>query len=188
MKRSIIYTLVMAMVMMCTLNASADDKKRDGGKPNVTPEMRAQRNAERMAQQLKLDDATTSKFIETYKAYEAEKGKVYKKYMGERKAAPAEGEKPQRKTDAEIEKEILNKMAMGRAIIDVRESYYKKFRKFLNPRQIQYIFSQERDNAHHMKQEKDRRDHMKKGKEAREKGKEARQKAKEARDKAKENA
>lgn len=156
MKKSFILSLVMGVIMACSFSASAQEKKNDQQR-RFNPEQMVQHRAQSIAEKLELDDATTAKFIETYKAYLKETHEVYAKY-GPKRGDMRKGEGKQRKTDAEVEQEITNQFAMSRALVDVREKYYKKFRAFLNPRQIQKVYSQERENADRMKWEKKRRD------------------------------
>lgn len=140
------------LVMASTISVNADDdKNRDRKRHN--PDMMAQQHATRIARKLMLDDATSARFIETYKAFSAEKREVYHKYANRRSK-----QERQYMSDAEVEQQITNRFAMSRAIIDVREKYYKKFRTFLTPRQIATIYAKERDDAGRMRWEKQRRD------------------------------
>ena len=47
-------------------------------------------------------------------------------------------------TDEQVEKRILDNFAQSRAILDVREEYYKEFRKILTPSQINQIYEDEK--------------------------------------------
>ncbi|MCQ2288950.1 MAG: hypothetical protein MJZ74_07605 [Muribaculaceae bacterium] len=154
MKRTALFTVMMTIMMALSFSANAqqNDGKQEGRR-QFNPEQAIQHRAQSIANKLNLDDATTAKFMDTYKAYLKEMHGVYAKYgqgMGGKK-------KDEGKTDAQVEQDIKNQFAMSRAIIDVREKYYTKFRAFLNPRQIKVVYAQERDNAHRMKGEKERR-------------------------------
>lgn len=142
--------MMLGIIMAFSFNANAQEKKE--GKRQFNPEMMVQKRAEKIANKLELDDATSAKFMETYKAYLKEMHEVYAKY-----GKQFRGKKDERKSDAQVEQDIKNQFAMSRAIIDVREKYYNKFRAFLNPRQIQVIYSQEREHNDRMKWEKGRR-------------------------------
>ena len=152
MKNSAIFTLMLGIIMACSFSAQADENKSEQ-RPKFNPEKMVQHQAEAMANKMQLDDAQTGKFIETYKEYLKEMHGVYKQNAPQ-KGFKRGGEQQVRKTDAEVEQEILNQFAMSRSIIDVREKYYKKFRTFLNPRQIKMIYANEREKASHMKFEK----------------------------------
>lgn len=154
MKRTFLFTMMASIIMAFSLGANAKDENNDN-KKHFNPEQMVQHRAQSIAERLKLDDNTASQFIETYKEYMKEMHDVYGKF-GPKREMGKPGNK-QAKSDAEIEKEILNQFAMSRAIVDVREKYYKKFRKFLNPKQIKVIYSNEREHASRMKGEKMRR-------------------------------
>lgn len=156
MKKSFILSLIMGVIAACSFGANAQEKKFDG-KRQFNPEQMIQHRAQSMAEKMQLDDATTAKFIETYKAYLKETHEVYKQHGNKNGFKKRDQGAQARKTDAEVEKEILDQFALSRSLVDVREKYYKKFRAFLNPHQIQKIYSQERENANRMKWEKDRR-------------------------------
>ena len=47
-------------------------------------------------------------------------------------------------TDEQIEANILNRFAQARKMLDIREKYYKAFREFLTPGQIQAMYGAER--------------------------------------------
>lgn len=156
MKKSALFSVIMALIIAMSFNASADDNKKDRKeRPKFTPEQMATMRAQRIAENLKLDDATTNKFVETYKAYLNEQHEIFAKYGKEMKEGK-KGDKKQ-KTDAEVEKEILDQIAMSRAQLDLREKYYKKFRTFLNPKQIKAVYNQEKKNMGKMRDEKSRR-------------------------------
>ena len=54
-------------------------------------------------------------------------------------------------TDEQVEKRILDNFAQSRAILDVREHYYKEFRKILTPTQVNQIFEDEKARRAQMK-------------------------------------
>ena len=124
---------------MTTMTAQNKD-----GKPERTPEQRIDQQAMRMVDALSLDDKTAEKFVTTYKNFKNDMMEVMKKYPHAKHATNEEGEKA-RKTDTEIEKDIQDNFAKSREILDVRERYYKEFRKFLNPRQIKKMYGMERE-------------------------------------------
>ncbi len=141
MKKSALFTVVLSIMMAFSFNASAQDNDSNGanqGRRQFNPEQMAERRAQGIAEELKLDDETAAKFKETYKDYLKEMfetiGKYGKKHGGFSRDA-------ERKTDAQVDEEIKDQFAMERAVIDVREKYYKKFSKFLNPRQVQTVLS-----------------------------------------------
>lgn len=154
MKRTALFSIMIAVIAAFTFTANAQSDKKEK-RQHFNPEQMVQMRAQKIAEKLQLDDATTSKFIETYKAYLKDTHNVYVKYG--QKMHGKKNDKKERKTDAEVEQEIKNQFAMSRALIDVRENYYTKFRAFLNPHQIKKVYSQEREEFKRMDGEKDRR-------------------------------
>ena len=132
-------------------------------KPALTPEEKAQRQAVRLenrsmqlAVALALDDATAAKFVETYKRYNGDMQAVRKQFeMNHPKRADMQAGQPREElTDEQVEQNIRARFAMSRAIIDVRETYYKEFRTFMNPKQIQKLYKLEQQQGKKMQQHK----------------------------------
>lgn len=159
--------LVVAMVMSVhVINAQSEPKK---GK-RMTPEKMAEFQAMRLSDQMGLDDATSAKFKEVYKKYMKELGEVHMAFAKDfekmrKHDAPQDGEnvKPEPKafTDAEVDQMMKNRFEIGRKTLDIREKYYKEFRKFLSPKQVQKIFDHGGMNWDKFRNEKNRRQGMK---------------------------
>ena len=92
-----------------------------------------------------LNDAQAQQFGELYNEYSKKLHAIHVLYRHER---PAEGTTL---TDEQVEKRILDNFAQSRAILDVREQYYKEFRKLLTPTQINQIFEDEKARRAQMK-------------------------------------
>ena len=90
------------------------------------------RHCQRMAAQLSLDDATTTKFTPIYKDYLQEVRSCHK-----RKAACSTKSDC---TDAERLNCIENHFDNRQKMLDIQEKYYNKLKKVLNARQLQTIF------------------------------------------------
>ena len=131
---------------------NAQPKKGGPDQPRPTREQMVEFQCMKLVEELALDDATADRFVPVFKAYKNDIFAVKQKYQPAKKEVEP-GAEPARKTDAEIEQMILNRFAQSREIVDVRESYYKKFRAFLSPRQIQKIYDQEKNQGHGMKHE-----------------------------------
>lgn len=141
-------TLVtVCMLLTCSLSARADDDK----KPAPTHEQIVECQCKDIVSELKLDDAKAKSFTETYKSYHDELKAARDKY-GKRNT-----KKRSELTDDEIEQEILNRFAMSKQIVTVREKYYKKFRKTLTPRQIQKVYEREKKSYDKMRSEMNKR-------------------------------
>lgn len=125
----------------------------------LTPEQKEQHQVIRMENRciqlstaLALDDATATRFTEVYKRYKADMRAVRKQFKMHRpkKANPTTGTPQVPLTDEQVEQNILNRFAMSRATLDVREKYYKEFRTFMNPKQIQKLYNLEKKQGQKM--------------------------------------
>ena len=123
------------------MNAQNEEQRR--GRKRMTLEQITELQANKIVQELGLDDATAAKFTDVYKKYKKEMESVRKPNFGKRPDVKT-GDKGQRpvSTDAEVEKRIKENFAQSRKMIDIREKYYDEFRKFLSPKQIQKIYDQ----------------------------------------------
>ena len=143
---------VLALCAAGSLSAQPSPKQTapEAESPRLTEEERIQRQANRMADELMLDDKTSAKFVDVYQQYLTEmKGcrEEYRKTTAPngRPQKPSErvrGQKPDL-TDAEIEARIENRFAHSRKMLDIREKYYKELKKILTPRQLQKIYDKQ---------------------------------------------
>ena len=108
------------------------EQKRPDGKAH------AMEQAKSYVTEFGLNEAQGKQFMDLYHAYNKKLHAIHQLYRSDR---PAEGETL---TDEQIEKRILDNFAQSRAILDVREQYYKEFRKILTPKQINKIFEDEK--------------------------------------------
>lgn len=128
-------SLLIFALTLGAMNAAAQNKMSD-----LTPEQRMERHTERMARKLNLDDKTAAKFNEIYKRYLTEMQGLRDQFQ------PIRPEAGGQLTDEQVEKNLLNRFARSRAILDVREKYYREFRKVLNVRQVDRIYDNEWGN------------------------------------------
>jgi Spy/CpxP family protein refolding chaperone len=85
-----------------------------------------------------LNEQQAQQFDALYKAYNKKMRAVHDLYQ---KEPVAEGTAL---TEDQVEQRILDNFAQSRAILDVREQYYKQFRQILTPSQINKIFEDEK--------------------------------------------
>lgn len=85
-----------------------------------------------------LSEEQVQQFGTLYKAYNKQMRAIHDQYRHERTAQVTT------LTDEQIEQRILDNFAQSRAILDVREQYYKQFRQILTPSQINKIFEDEK--------------------------------------------
>ena len=123
------------MALMLTLgivSAQQSGAKGQDGRQRIEQQVRQYTAA------FSLNEAQAQQFSALYKEYSKKLRAIHDRYYQPR---PAEGTSL---TDEQIEQRILDNFAQSRAIIDVREQYYKKFRKILTAKQINRIFEDEK--------------------------------------------
>lgn len=131
MKKVNLVCLIMGMVWLFVGSVSAQDSE----KKRPSREQLAELQARHIAGTLALDDATAKKFVDAYRDYQQE---VWNSDASMRK------KENQSLTDAEIEKNIKERFARSRKLIDIREKYYDVYRDFLSPKQIQRVYELEK--------------------------------------------
>ena len=129
----IIRTLLLAVMMTaCCVTTNAQDK----GKQRISREQLAETQARHIAQQLAFDDETTAKFVDTYSRCQKEVWSLAPRKRGGKGAS---------KTDRETEKAIEERFDRSQKLLDIRKKYYKEYSKFLTPKQIQRVYSIEKN-------------------------------------------
>lgn len=107
-------------------------------RPNMPREELAQVQAKHMAVDLGLDEATTQRFVEAYCRCQKEIWNLRPQYGKERKKPLASA------TEEEIGKELQDRFAHSRKILDIREKYYKEYSQFLTQKQIKQVYQREK--------------------------------------------
>lgn len=104
-------------------------------KVKLTPEQRMDAQAQRMGKQLMLDDSKLAQFTSLYKEYLTA--------LKECRPAPEENQKvkPSERTDAQIQQDIEKRFETQQKILDTQKKYYASFKKILNARQLEKVFS-----------------------------------------------
>ena len=161
--------LVVAMVMSVQVVNAQETPKGPRKDMKMIPEKMAEFQANRLSNELGLDDATSAKFVEVYKKYMKALGEVHmefaNKFKKDKANAPKDGEnkKPEFKplTDAQVDQMMKDRFAISRKTLDVREKYYDEFRKFLSPKQVQKVYDQGFMNRGKFQNEMNRRQGMK---------------------------
>lgn len=128
LRKSILVALTLLMSML-TLQAQVSGKQR------MSREQLAETQAQHIAYELALDDATTAKFVATYCEYQKELwaiGPRPKKNKGETLS------------EEQAEAQTQQQFTRSQRILDLREKYYKKYSTFLTQRQIQRVYEIER--------------------------------------------
>ena len=137
--------LLMALVVLFTAGTmTAQTQKAKKGDAARTEQKRPDGKAKAMEQAkayvtlFSLNEQQAKQFMNLYHEYNKKLHAIHLLYHHER---PAEGVTL---TDEQVEQRILDNFAQSRAILDVREQYYKQFRQFLTPSQIHKIFEDEK--------------------------------------------
>lgn len=164
MSKLLLMALMMVTVSMVTFaqNAEQKNKRNQERKPGaqkerITPEQFAERQARSIASTLAFDDATTTRFVETFCNYRKElialKGKDKKQPKAE--AAPqVQGEKPEarkprmekkERTEAETKEMLEGRFEMNQKMLDLRKKYYNEYSKFLTYKQIARVYEIEKE-------------------------------------------
>ena len=132
-----IFRIMLTAIMMVAFSTavSAQGDQAQDNKKKCRSQM-AEAQAKQIAHELALDDATKQKFIETFCAYQKDVWAL----------CPNKGkhQKKTEMTDAETEQAIKDRFEHRQKILDLRQEYYKKYSKFLAPKQIQRVYELEK--------------------------------------------
>lgn len=122
--------MVIAIVMLFTsINMSAQSNNQQ----RLSREELAEKQARHIAHELALDDATTQKYVATYKAYQQEVWALGPRVKRHQANA----------SEAEAEQANKARMEQSQKILDLREKYYKEYSKFLTQKQIERAYELE---------------------------------------------
>ncbi len=131
MKNIIRLTVVILMMTLCGLSANAQNNQRQ----RMSREQLAEAQANYIANQLALDDATTNKFVDTSCDFQKELWAIGPRMKQNRKGAS---------TDAQAKQSINDRFERSQKILALREKYYKRYSTFLTQKQIQRVYELER--------------------------------------------
>lgn len=113
---------------VCAANAQDKEKVRP------SREKVAEMQAQHIAADLALDDVTAKRLVETYCSYQKELWAINPRQSKEQRKTAKTA------TDKEIEEQITAQFEHSQKILDLRKSYFKKYRAFLTARQIQRMY------------------------------------------------
>lgn len=133
--KKMLFTLAFAAISCTTLFAqNMPEPQKKQCKP-ITIE----KQVNRMANQLMLDDATTAKFAPLYKEYlENLQGCCAQSCYKNTATCPKSNATL---TDKEIEARIEKRFEMQQQRLDIQKKYYDKFKKILNAKQLEKVFA-----------------------------------------------
>ena len=139
----ILLTTVMMVAFSVGVSAQEANAQKPSKKQRMSREQMAEMQAKHIARQLALDDATSQKFTETFSAYQ-------KEVWALRPQGKQHGKKKADMTDAEVEKSIQDQFDHSQKILSLRQDYYKKYSKFLTPKQIQRVYELEKQSMNRL--------------------------------------
>lgn len=125
--------IIIAMTLLMAVNLHAQQPTN-----RQQAMQRIEQQVRHYSEAFALNEEQAQQFATLYKAYNKQMRAIHDQYRHERPAAGST------LTDEQIEQRILDNFAQSRAILDVREQYYKEFRKMLTPTQINRIFEDEK--------------------------------------------
>lgn len=133
--KKMLFTLAFAAISCTTLFAQNMPEPQKKQRKPVTIE----KQVNRMANQLMLDDATAAKFAPLYKEYlENLQGYCAQNCCKKAAACPKSNATL---TDKEIEARIEKRFEMQQQRLDIQKKYYDKFKKILNAKQLEKVFA-----------------------------------------------
>ena len=144
MKRvfSIALTAIMMVAFSTVVSAQDNNAQQHSKKQRMSREQMAEMQAKHISRQLALDDATSQKFVETFSAYQKEVWALCPKGKGQKKKNDM--------SDAEVEQSIKDQFDHSQKILTLRQDYYKKYSKFLTPKQIQRVYELEKQSMNRL--------------------------------------
>ena len=160
MKQKVFYLFMFLFAVGAQMGTFAQNKGNKPKSGHMTPEQRMERQVEQVCRSLMLDDATTVKFAAIYKQYLIDLNNCSRSGADAFSKKVSGGKK--QLTDEQIEKMIESRFAKSRKILDIREKYYREFKKVLKPRQIQKVYAEEKSNNAKIKNELEHRKNNKK--------------------------
>lgn len=131
MKNIIRLTIVVLMMVVGGNTANAQNNQRQ----RMSREQLAEAQANYIASQLALDDATSAKFVSTYSDFQKELWAMGPRMKRNRQGAT---------TDEQAQQSINDRFERSQKILALRQKYYKKYSTFLTQKQIQRVYDLER--------------------------------------------
>lgn len=132
--------LCVAFLVVASVNVQAQNRE----KQRLSREELAVKQAKHIAVDLGFDDALTKRFVDTYARCQKEIWNLRPQYSKERKKPTVSV------TEEEIRKELQDRFAHSRKILDIREKYYKEYSQFMTQKQIKQIYQHEKKMMNHL--------------------------------------
>lgn len=147
--RKIRFIMLALMTAICVAGAKAQQPNE---KQKVSREQMVETQARHLADELALDDKTNDKFIETYINYKKELWAIAPKHDKKRQKVS--------ETEQQAAQNMQQKFERSQKMLDIRTKYYKQFSKFMTQKQIELMYSKEKNMMQRLKQRHDQRPRM----------------------------
>lgn len=128
-----------AVISVCSVTSFAQPEQ----KQKMTPEQFTQARAERIADELALDEKTRGKFVDTYCNYFKEMQEICP-WQDRSRGDKTQEKVSSRLSDKELDQAMRDRLDRSRKMLDLKVKYYEEYSKFLNPRQIQKMYDMQR--------------------------------------------
>lgn len=127
---------IMALSAIFVANLSAQEMKpecKKDFKQAPSKEERIEMDIKRLTQELYLSDKQAENFAKTYREYA---GKLDELFQQKKASRPEPGKEL---SDKELDQLAKQRFANKKAVLELQEKYYDKFRKDLNARQVEKV-------------------------------------------------
>ena len=146
MKMKKMLSIAFCAIMMAVCSTAVQAQTEQSKKQHLSREELAEKQARHIAHELALDDATTEKYVATYKACQQEVWALGPRVKHHQDAT----------TEAEAEQANKARFEHGEKMLKIREKYYQEYSKFLTQKQIDRAYQLERKSMnklakHHRK-------------------------------------
>lgn len=126
--------LIIALLAMMTITMSAQDNTRQ----RKSREELAQIQARRISDDLALDDKTSARFIETYCQCQREVWALGPRLKGRK------GQNARTRGNSVSGQTVEQRFECSQKLLDIRKKYYAEYSKFLTEKQIERVYSLEK--------------------------------------------
>jgi len=141
--------LIIALaIIACGTTAQAQSTKQKGNHQRLTREQMAEKQANFIAHELAMDDATATRFVDTYRKYQQEMWSLRPQHKKDKDA--------ESKTDAQAAQDMKQRFEHSQKLLDLRKKYYDEYSKFLTPKQIERVYDLEKRSMKHLKKKHNR--------------------------------
>ncbi len=132
--------LVMAIAALVSVNSFA----QDGNRPNM--EEMAQKQAEKLAEDLKLEDSNKTQFLADYQAMQKEVMALRQQPDAKEQAGDQSSKKDKKRkelTDEEAQAQLEQMIDQQKKQLDIVSTYYDKMKSYLTGNQLMRVFQRQ---------------------------------------------